>query len=143
MLVLLDNGTSEYSFVSSFFSSPPPIQASVSSPPLSRSDSGLGLDANGSALLTPTGGEFPDHRSNGSDAGWAPRARLDSINSVLGMPPPLNGSGSGTPQSASSGRDPKEEGANLTLIWKQIMDPVLEYCQVSLTNLAPDMVLSM
>ncbi|KIP07046.1 hypothetical protein PHLGIDRAFT_30209 [Phlebiopsis gigantea 11061_1 CR5-6] len=138
MLVLLDNGTSEYSFVSSFFSSPRPIQINVASPTLSRSDSGWGLDSNGSALLTPTGGEFPDHRSNGSDAGWAPRARLDSINNVLGMAPPLSSSGSGTLQTSSNGRDLKEEGTNIGVIWKQIMDPVLDYCQTYITtNLAP------
>lgn len=132
MLVLLDNGTAEYAFISSFFNTPAVIQAHISSPPLSRSNSGIG--SNGSMLLSPpqtspTNGEFEETNNNGSEAGWTPRARLSSINSVLGMPTPLSG---------TAEKDPKEEQANLSALWKQIFDPVLEYCQTYITtNLQP------
>ncbi|GJE84132.1 Vps52-domain-containing protein [Phanerochaete sordida] len=133
MLVLLDNGTAEYSFISTFFSTPAPIPASISSPPLSRSNSGLG--SNGSMLLSPpqtspTNGEFEEHRSNGSEGGWTPRPQLTSISAVLGMQSHL---------SESPGeKDQKEEQATLGAVWKQVFDPVLDYCQTYITtNLQP------
>lgn len=133
MLVLLDNGTAEYSFIASFFNTPAAVPVSVSSPQLSRSNSGL--DSNGSVLLSPSqpspiNGEFEESKSNGSEAGWTPQAQLSSINSVLGMPLPL--SGSAASGLSVDGKDPKEDQANLTTIWKQVFDPVLDYCQVLL-----------
>lgn len=77
--------------------------------------------------LSPIHGDFDESRSNGSEAGWTPRARLNSINNVLGMPLPLTSPGS---SEIANGKDAKEEQANLNTIWKQIMDPVLDYCQV-------------
>lgn len=67
---------------------------------------------------------------NGSDyGGGLPRARLNSINSVLGMPLPLTASPA---SEGREGRDAKEgkEAANVGAVWKQVMDPVLDYCQV-------------
>jgi vacuolar protein sorting-associated protein 52 len=79
-------------------------------------------------LSSPTRPDFEDMRSNGSEVGWAPRARLTSITSVLGAPLPF----SATLASGLSGdaKESKEELIALSTVWKQIMDPVLEYCQV-------------
>ncbi|KAI0663307.1 Vps52-domain-containing protein [Cubamyces menziesii] len=115
LLVLMDNATAEYSFISTFFAHEPrsnmhskDSSGSVMSPP----------------LLSPTNGEFEETRSNpGSDFGGesvAPRRRLTSITSVM----------SAGAQEPSA----KEEQAALNALWKQVMDPVLDYCQTFIQN---------
>ncbi|OCH92882.1 Vps52-domain-containing protein [Obba rivulosa] len=111
MLVLMDNASAEYTFVTSFFAREPrptfhskDSNSSIRSPP---------------SLLSPTSGEFEDFTSNpGSDFGGprSPRQRVDSVGSVMGLV---------SPDPAST----KEEQMALTSTWKQIMDPVLGYCQ--------------
>ncbi|KAI0750654.1 vacuolar sorting protein [Daedaleopsis nitida] len=114
LLVLMDNATAEYAFVTAFFSTeprPPPNKdsSSIMSPP----------------ILSPTRGEFDEFRSNpGSDIGSdgvSPRPRIVSITSVMGT--------AGLDQQAAN-----EEQAALNALWKQIMDPVLDYCQTFVQN---------
>ncbi|PSS05383.1 hypothetical protein PHLCEN_2v3872 [Hermanssonia centrifuga] len=145
LLVLLDNGTSEYTFLTAFFSSPPPLPRFTSSQTFTHTPSRPGFetrDSNSSMLLSPpqmvspTRTEFDELRSLGSETGFggngpltglaSPRRRVTSINNVLGAPPPLGDVGA----LGVNGKDSKEEQASMNAIWKQVMDPVLEYCQV-------------
>ncbi|KAJ2986509.1 hypothetical protein NUW54_g9742 [Trametes sanguinea] len=115
LLVLMDNATAEYSFITTFFANEP-------RPALHSKDSSGSVMS--PTLLSPTQGEFDEIRSNpGSDFGGesvAPRRRLTSITSVMSA-------GAGAPEQPNA----KEELAALNALWKQVMDPVLEYCQVS------------
>ncbi len=87
-------------------------------------------------MVSPTRTEFDELRSLGSETGFggngpftglaSPRRRVTSINNVLGAPPPLGDVGA----HGVNGKDSKEEQASMNAIWKQVMDPVLEYCQV-------------
>lgn len=49
---------------------------------------------------------------------------MANINNILGIPPTLADPGTPTKES-------RDEQISLNGIWKQVMDPVLEYCQVS------------
>jgi hypothetical protein len=107
-LVLMDNATAEYSFVTSFFSPEAPA------PPSSKE--------NDNSTLSPTAtikGGFDERRSaiGHEIGGHKPRGRADSTaNSVYATP--------------KQSTIVKTERAPLDTIWKQIMDPTLEYCQV-------------
>ncbi|KAH8105951.1 Vps52-domain-containing protein [Cristinia sonorae] len=118
MLVLMDNATAEYTYVTTFFSKEP-----LPGPPgqLQRDNSSGSGVLSPSSLLSPTA-DFDDARSNiGSDFGAnSPRRRHISLQGGNGTPP----------QNIS----PKEEQANMTAIWKQILDPVLEYCKTFINN---------
>ncbi|KAH9899993.1 Vps52-domain-containing protein [Cubamyces lactineus] len=115
LLVLMDNATAEYSFITAFFAREP--RSNISS-----------KDSSGSVmsppLLSPTNGEFEETRSNpGSDFGGdsvAPRRRLTSITSMM--------------SAGAQEPSPKEEQAALNALWKQVMDPVLDYCQTFVQN---------
>ncbi|KAI0638062.1 Vps52-domain-containing protein [Trametes polyzona] len=115
LLVLMDNATAEYSFITTFFAHEP-------RPALPTKDSSGSIMS--PPLLSPTNGDFEETRSNpGSDFGGesaAPRRRLTSITSVM----------SSGPQEPSA----KEELAALNALWKQVMDPVLDYCQTFIQN---------
>ncbi|OSC96811.1 Vps52-domain-containing protein [Trametes coccinea BRFM310] len=116
LLVLMDNATAEYSFITTFFANEPrPVLHSKDSSSLMMSPT----------LLSPTQGEFDESRSNpGSDFGGesvAPRRRLTSITSVMSA---------GAPEQPNA----KEELAALKALWKQVMDPVLDYCQTFIQN---------
>lgn len=106
----MDNATAEYTFVTSFFSIEP-----VAPLPSSKSTSGSLFSP--TAMLSPTKGVFDDRRSvSGSEiGGQMPRPRADSMASI-----------SGTIKSPAT---LKAERAPLDTIWKQIIDPILEYCQ--------------
>ena len=103
----MDNATAEYSFVTSFFSQEPPAPSSSSKenndPTLSPTVKG-GFDERRLAVQS----EMVEHTS---------RARANSLANPVYTTPR---------QSAIV----KMERAPLDAIWKQIMDPVLEYCQV-------------
>lgn len=106
----MDNATAEYTFVTTFFMVEP-----VAPLPSSK-DSGLLFSP--SALLSPTKGGFDDRRSiAGSDVGRTPRARAGSIANSISNAPKQN-------------VIMKTERTALDAIWKQIIDPILEYCQV-------------
>ncbi|EPQ59401.1 hypothetical protein GLOTRDRAFT_55363 [Gloeophyllum trabeum ATCC 11539] len=105
LLVLMDNATAEYTFVTTFFSHEQPgTRANPMQSPTS--------------LLSPTDGAFEDRLSAiGSDAG-TPRQRAGSV-SFPTTPPSLA----------------KEEQAALDAAWKQTFDPSLEYCQTFVRSL--------
>ncbi|KAL1694430.1 Sac2 family-domain-containing protein [Schizophyllum commune] len=101
LLVFMDNATAEYTFISSFFINEP-LQT-VASPDSSSLFS--------PTLLSPT----QEHASfGGSELGEKRRtASVSSFNMT-------------TPSFATA---MKEDQAAADSIWKQVMDPVLEYCQ--------------
>lgn len=73
------------------------------------------------ALLSPDRGTFADQRSfSGSDYGGR-RDRSASIISAI----------------AAADSIKKEERASSDAIWKQIMDPILGYCEVRLVDALP------
>ncbi|RDB22540.1 Vacuolar protein sorting-associated protein 52 A [Hypsizygus marmoreus] len=103
LLVFMDNATAEYTFVTAFFS----VQTSL---PTEESNNSL---LSPTTLLSPDRATFADHRSiTGSDYGGQ-RHISTSISSAIAA--------------AESAR--KEEQAACDAIWKQIMDPVLGYCE--------------
>ncbi|KAL1701623.1 Sac2 family-domain-containing protein [Schizophyllum commune] len=101
LLVFMDNATAEYTFISSFFINEP-LQTVASS------DSSSLFSP---TLLSPT----QEHASfGGSELGEKRRtASVSSFNMT-------------TPSFATA---MKEDQAAADSIWKQVMDPVLEYCQ--------------
>ncbi|KAF7793700.1 hypothetical protein EIP86_004816 [Pleurotus ostreatoroseus] len=133
LLVLLDNSTAEYSFISAFFA--PPLPASASSASL-RSSSSVLLSPPHTA--SPTQAEFEDIRSVGesemglNQAGMtASEKHMANINNILGIPPTLT-------DPESSTKESKDEQSSLNTIWKQVMDPVLDYCTTYIEqSLAP------
>ncbi|KAI0939262.1 hypothetical protein AcV5_000731 [Taiwanofungus camphoratus] len=114
LLVLMDNATAEYTFITTFFANDPH--------PTMHSKESSGSIRTPPSLLSPINGDFDDISSNpGSDYnGFPPRQRVDSINSVMASFPGMSG---------------KEEQTALHMIWKQIMDPVLQYCQTFVQSL--------
>lgn len=101
----MDNATAEYTFISTFFAtqtSLPLVEPSSHVPP--------------SAILSPDGGTFTDLQSSST-------SEFDSHRPLSGTTPGLGGFVSFVAKS-------KEETAIIDALWKQIMDPVMEYCQV-------------
>lgn len=125
LLVLMDNATAEYTFVTTFFT--PPSQT---------------LDI---LALESSGSVFSPSRDSGKFDARRPSLGTETI----GSPPirrreSLARSISNEPQLASAALEPrnmsKEELSVLTGIWKQIMEPTMIYCQVfchMLTYLSP------
>lgn len=115
LLVLMDNASAEYTFVTTFFATDP-------RPPMHSKDSS-GSIRSPPSLLSPTIGEFEDIASSpGSDfGGRSPRQRVSSIGNAIGPTSPNPSTG--------------DEQAALNSTWKQIMEPVLQYCQVRLVFL--------
>ncbi|KAI0268372.1 vacuolar sorting protein [Gloeopeniophorella convolvens] len=110
LLVLMDNGTSEYAFVTTFFApepSPPIAQTPtvVSSHLFSPTSLSAILPAD-DAVSTPATDVFPTPRA---------RERTESLFSTDSQPP--------------ISRLSREEQAALNAIWKQIMDPALEHAK--------------
>ncbi|KAJ7368456.1 vacuolar sorting protein [Mycena albidolilacea] len=101
LLVFMDNATAEYTFVTTFFTVDPIVPQETDNALFSP------------GLLTPAGGE--QRMSVAGSEHGARRARTASIVSASGM------------QSLAAAV--KEEQASSDAIWKQIMDPVLEYTQ--------------
>ncbi|TFK28856.1 Vps52-domain-containing protein [Coprinopsis marcescibilis] len=112
LLVFMDNATSEYVFISKFFASspsPPSVDASLSlmTP--------TAIVPTPSAMASPETTAFAENRSpSASDFGGSSRH-------ASGVFPSLGAVISPGPS--------REEQAVVDAIWKQIMDPVLEYCQ--------------
>jgi hypothetical protein len=114
LLVLMDNGTSEYAFVTTFFAPEPDLPA-VHTPQVVSSH-----------LFSPTSLSAPlpvdDAVSNpGTDTVPVtprPRDRTDSVFSNESL--------------RSASRLTKEDQATLNAIWKQIMDPALDHTKVVL-----------
>ncbi|TFY61593.1 hypothetical protein EVJ58_g4418 [Rhodofomes roseus] len=113
LLVLMDNASAEYTFVTTFF-------ASEQRRPTQKRSSGSIRSP--TSLLSPTDGNSEDGYSVvSSDYGASPRQRITSIGSIMALTE-VNG----------STKDAKEEQTALNAVWKQIMDPVLDYCQIFL-----------
>ncbi|KAH7931245.1 Vps52-domain-containing protein [Leucogyrophana mollusca] len=121
LLVLMDNATAEYTFVTTFFPSEPmklppskETAGSIFSPP--------------TALLSPDQAGFDDRRSNvGSEVGIHASRLFGEIS---------------VPRSATilPSAVQKSERAALDAIWKQILDPVLEYCKTFLATVLEPLV---
>jgi vacuolar protein sorting-associated protein 52 len=110
-LVLLDNGTAEYAFVTTFFvpepDLPPPDTPQVSSHLFSPTALSVPLPAD-DAVSNPATDMVP----------MTPRPRG------------LTGSALGNESLRPATRISKDDQAALNAIWKQIMDPALEHAKV-------------
>lgn len=104
LLVLMDNGTAEYAFISRFFD-PSVAAGGPTSPLLSPSSSILGDNV-------PS--EFGGFNFSG---------RTRSGSGIIDMPPHIT-----TPFRTNAN---KEQQTLLDGLWKQVLDPALEYCKVN------------
>lgn len=103
LLVFVDNATAEYSFISAFFKGHPTLApAEPTAPP--------------SAVLSPDGGTFTE--------------LLSPSISEFGSKAPMSSTTPGLGGFVSFVAKSKEEQAAIDVIWKQVMDPVMEYCTV-------------
>jgi Vps52 / Sac2 family len=100
-LVLMDNAVAEYSFVTAFFN----FETD------GRIREGITTPFSPTATIYPGNGGFADPESQGA---FYLEGHADAQNDT------------GPTRQAST----KVEQANFDAIWKQILDPVLEYCQV-------------
>lgn len=104
LLVFMDNATAEYTFVSTFFAAEPLF------PPSPHTAE---LDNSALSPSSPDRGTFPDSRSNyGSEYGGKRQSLTPGLSGFV------------IPMVST-----KEEQADMDAIWKQVMDPVLEYCR--------------
>ncbi|KAG8932947.1 hypothetical protein FRC02_000298 [Tulasnella sp. 418] len=111
LMVLMDNGSTEYAFISKFFQEPASIQTPS---PLLRSP-----------VFTPSNLNFGEDRPPTETAteSVSPSRRTSAY---LNPPPP-----------ATRDND-KEQRAMFDGMWKQIMDPAIQYCQTFIaTTLDP------
>ena len=111
LLVLMDNATAEYTFISVFFAP-------------KRQNIAAGVD---SPVLSPHKSQYVDDDS----------ARRPSLGSEILASPPMRRRTSLAQSIAHGVRKPetagdltKEDLAIIGQIWKQIMEPSLNYCQV-------------
>lgn len=114
LLVFMDNATAEYTFISTFFTT----QTSL---PFAEPASHVPPSA---TILSPDGGTFTDLQSSSA-------SEFDAHRPLSSTTPGLGGFVSFVAKS-------KEETAFIDGLWKQIMDPVMEYCQVGNLNLNID-----
>lgn len=119
-LVLMDNATAEYAFIVAFFRS-----ESFAPPPAMETNSALFSPT--ATLLSPDVG-FDDRKSNaGSEI-------------VTHVSRPFGGNEHGSRDvTALPGLMDKAERVPLDAIWKQILDPVLEYCKTFVTTVLEPM----
>ncbi|PPQ77350.1 hypothetical protein CVT25_010932, partial [Psilocybe cyanescens] len=103
LLVFMDNATAEYTFVSTFFASQK-TQPHLEPP----------LPATAISTLSPDGGTFTELQS--------------PSDSEFGTPRPMSSTTPGLGGFVSFVTKSKEEQATIDAIWKQVMDPVMEYC---------------
>lgn len=105
LLVLMDNGAAEYAFIARFFD-PSDVAAGPSSPLLSP--------------RSPLPGDNVPSEFGGFN--FSGRTRSGSV--LIDLPTPI-----ATPPRTNTN---KEQQAFLDGLWKQVMDPTLEYCQVKI-----------
>lgn len=113
----MDNATAEYTFISTFFASspsPPTVEASLS------------LLTPTAVVPTPTMMATPDTIAFAESRSPVASEYEGSSRQVSGAVPGLGGI---VPVVAS-----REDQALVDAIWRQTMDPVLEYCQVRLAS---------
>ncbi|KAJ7068419.1 vacuolar sorting protein [Mycena amicta] len=113
LLVFMDNATAEYAFVAAFFGSEALADSTAQDAETDMDNALLSP-----ALLSPRGGERRTSAA-GSERGVGHRHRASSV---------VSAGASGT-QLQALATALKEEQASADAIWKQIMDPVLEYTQ--------------
>lgn len=116
LLVFMDNATSEYTFITSFF-------ISIESLSSDGSDNMTSL-ASPFPVLSPLRSAFntsSDLRSTNAGS----EVNFDSSRSGNGSPPPTTATFSSFGAALS-----REDQGSADTIWKQVLDPVLEYCQV-------------
>jgi len=116
----MDNATAEYAFISQFF---------ASNQPSSTVDTSLSLLTPVASVPTPTMMATPDTAVFGENRSPVASEHEENGRQFSGAMPGLGGV---IPMVNS-----KEEQALVDSIWKQIMDPVMEYCQVRMTGLVP------
>lgn len=105
LLVFMDNATAEYTFISTFFTPQPlvlPEEPQAPEPPSAI----LSPDGGGTEVMSPSTSEFGSRMPMSS-----------------GTTPGLGGFMSFVAKS-------KEEQAVIDAMWKQVMDPVMDYCTV-------------
>lgn len=108
LLVFMDNATAEYTFVKAFFSFETTLNTQESTQ----------ATLSPTSLLSPDRATSADHRSvSGSDYGGQQSRPASIVDTV-----------------AAAEASKKEEKANFDAIWKQIMDPVLVYCETFLKS---------
>lgn len=110
----MDNATAEYTFISTFFTtqtSLPLAEPTFQVPP-------------SATILSPDGGTFTDLQSSSA-------SEFDAHRPLSSTTPGLGGFVSFVAKS-------KEETAFIDGLWKQIMDPVMEYSQVGNLDLHVD-----
>lgn len=112
LLVFMDNATAEYTFISQFF---------ASNEPSSTVDTSLSLLTPVASVPTPTMMATPDTAVFAENKSPVASEYEGNGRTFSGAMP---GSGGVVPMVNS-----KEEQALVDSIWKQIMDPVMEYCQ--------------
>ena len=110
----MDNATAEYTFISTFF-------ATQTSLPLAEPNSYAPAST---AILSPDGGTSTELQSSSA-------SESDAHQPLSSTTPGLGGFVSFVAKS-------KEETAVIDGLWKQIMDPVMDYCQVGNFNLRID-----
>ncbi|KAG2369588.1 vacuolar sorting protein [Suillus spraguei] len=116
-LVLMDNATAEYAFIATFFRS-----ESFAPPPAVETNSALFSPT--ATLLSP---DFDGRSNAGSEIG-------------MHVSRPFSGNGNGPRDLiAQPSHMDKAERAPLDAIWKQILDPVLEYCKTFVTTVLEPM----
>ena len=117
LLVLMDNGTAEYAFVTTFFV-PEPDLPPADTPQVS------------SHLFSPTALSVPlpadDAVSNPATDVMTPRPRGLLTDSIFG-----------NESLRPATRLSKDDQATLNAIWKQIMDPALEHAKVGFSPSHP------
>lgn len=101
----MDNATAEYTFISSFFPNPASLPAPEPRAQVPATATLLSPDGSFGDTQTPTGSE-------------------------LGTPRPLSSTTPGLGGFVSFIAKSKGDQAVIDNLWKQVMDPVMEYCQV-------------
>ncbi|KIY49354.1 vacuolar sorting protein [Fistulina hepatica ATCC 64428] len=113
LLVFMDNATAEYIFISSFFCNAPPLQASDSSSRMFLTATPM----SGASISSMTGMSSINETGMTASLSGGTRHRSGSTSSIIPPPnlPPVSFD--------------KEVNAAIDTLWKQVMDPVLEYCE--------------
>ncbi|KAF8639930.1 hypothetical protein AX17_001180 [Amanita inopinata Kibby_2008] len=104
-LVFMDNSTAEYTFVNAFFNNPQPY------PPID-------LKSSKTTATTPVS---PDRESFAEDQ--------SNVGSEFGEHLEVAGNTTAVSATFSPATPSKKEPGSIDTIWKQIMEPVLEYCR--------------
>lgn len=120
LLVLMDNTTAEYTFVTTFFSPVatlvPVRKETLMSPPIGQSS------------LAPVA---PDDET-GTPPGTLSVSTSMTVDTNSNPAPSHSVARGATPQQNSQAQLSKEDQAALASVWKQITDPAVEHTQVSM-----------